>query len=718
VSYLQYYINYRAQGKYNLVDVYGKTPFKLHVDDSLPQLYNKQITVKDLGEGRFELSTSFESGQARLYNYSTYKSERIPIKNSEFKKIYALGDSIRLPFLNGVLEPTSVAPRKGRSYSVSLGNFNGTVRRFQGVRVIQNPRGSSILELSYSATNKNIIVDYLNASVKVREQDQLERKNLFATNTIKFIDSTLVDRNEELGEVLDELNDFQSKNIGITLKGGAATVTAKLQQLDNEKEVITKTLSDYDNLEAYLNDRTDYSNVQAPSIIGIEEPNITRGIGNIIDLSIQRNNSAQFVKEGNEALKDLDRRINAEKAVLKENISSSKERLNREIRQVNAKIREGEAELFKFPKEEQELANIQRRLSLSQQAYNLFQSKRSEATIIKASNVSDILFIDTAKDVGGGQVGPNTRLNYIVAAVMGGAVPLGLVFLLVFFNTKIGNPEEIKKMSNIPILGIVGKSHHKSNLLLRDHPRSSISESFRGLRSSLQFMYRKQEVEGAKTVLVTSSVSGEGKTFTSINLATVFALSEKKTVLVGLDLRKPKIFDDFKLSNDIGVVNYLIGDKTINEIRQASSVPFLDIILAGPIPPNPSELLMSDPMKTFMTELKAHYDYIILDTPPVGLVADALEVMNYADASLYMVRQGYTKKGMLGLINDKHAKGEVKNISFVLNYFRTKGKYGYNYGYGYGYGYGAYGNGYHQDGKKPNIFVRWRRKLKRSFRKH
>ncbi|MFT5892225.1 MAG: tyrosine-protein kinase Etk/Wzc, partial [Dokdonia sp.] len=614
VSYLQYYINYTQQGKYNVTDVYGKTPFKFRLNDTAPQLYGKRITIKDIGDGLFEFTIPFSSDKARLYNYSTYELESVSVPTPEFKETVKLGDTLNFPFLKGVFQPTDVLPRAGREYFVSLSDFNGTVIRYRGISVLQNPRGSSILELSLSGTNKDRIVDYLNASVIVREKDQLERKNLFATNTIKFIDSSLTDRNKELQSVINELNEFKNNNIDVALKGGSAVLTSKLKSYDSEKEDLEKRLSYYDILEKYLTSRTDYGSgsLPAPSVAGITEGSISASVSKIITLSVERSDLQYSAKEGNPKFREIDRSINAEKEVLLENIKSSTSIIDGEITQINRNIIQAEAELRKYPEEEQELATIERKFTLSQGAYNLYLSKRSEATIIKASNVSDILFIDDAKDVGGGQVGPNTRLNYIVAAIVGGIIPLVLVFLLVFFNTKIGNPDELKKLSQIPVLGIIGKSKHRNNLVVRERSRSSISESFRGLRSSLQFMYRKKDIKGAKTVLVTSSVSGEGKTFTSINIASVFALSEKKTVLVGLDLRKPKIFDDFELSNESGVVNYLIGDSTVDDIKQESGIPHLDIILSGPIPPNPSELLLSDAMAEFMEELKKKYDYIVL----------------------------------------------------------------------------------------------------------
>jgi capsular exopolysaccharide synthesis family protein len=213
--------------------------------------------------------------------------------------------------------------------------------------------------------------------------------------------------------------------------------------------------------------------------------------------------------------------------------------------------------------------------------------------------------------------------------------------------------------------------------------------------------------------MVTSSISGEGKTFCSINIATVFAMSEKKTLIIGLDLRKPKIFEDFNITNEVGAVNYLIGQKSLDEIIQKTHVPFLDVITSGPVPPNPAELIMGDSMKEMLTILKTRYDYIILDTPPVGLVSDALELANYSDVILYIVRQNFTKKDMITLLNNRNKRGELSNVSIILNGFESKAKFGYAYGYsyGYGYGYGSYTSGYHEEDRPRNIIVRYFKKL-------
>jgi capsular exopolysaccharide synthesis family protein len=284
---------------------------------------------------------------------------------------------------------------------------------------------------------------------------------------------------------------------------------------------------------------------------------------------------------------------------------------------------------------------------------------------------------------------------------LGILIPLIVVLIIFFVNNSIQNTDELSNLTKIPLIGVIGVNRDKTELAVYNKPKSALSESFRAIRSSLQFLYKKQNVEGAKTLMITSSVSGEGKTFCSINIATVFALSEKKTVIVGLDLRKPKLFEEFNLNNDKGVVNYLINESSVDDITNATEIPFLDVILSGPIPPNPAELIISEGLGDLISELKQKYDYIILDTPPVGLVSDALELDQYCDVTLYIVRQNFSKKDMITLLNNRVKRGELKNTSIVLNGFENKAKYGTGYGYGYGYGYGnnSYADGYHE--KEP-----------------
>ncbi len=709
VDALQFYLDYLQQGEYHLLDVYGHTPFTFDLNKNSPQLLGKQIKLTFKDSIRFDLSVDFGGGTGTLQNYNTKESKSMALPAKPFHESYTLGDPIDLPYFNFKVLPTDIKAAPGAEFIVKFNDFDNTVSHYRNIDVEQTPSGSSVLTLTMTGTNKNRIVDYLNTSVSVLSRDQLERKNLFATKTIKFIDSSLADKTAELKTVQRELDKFRDQNTSVGISGDEQSMITKVSELDTQKQQIEQQMQYYANLDTYLRTRKDYStDIPVPSLTGIGEGSISQQVSSIIALSEERSRLTYTAKPGNPVFEDIDRRINSVKTILLENISSSQQILNGQLRDVNGSIGKVESQMRKLPAEQQELLGIQRKYNLSETTYSTFLAKRSEAGIIKSANVSDIQVIDNAKDIGGGAVGPNTKTNYVMAAIGGSAVPLMIVFLLVFFDNKINNPEELKKLSSIPVLGTIGKSHLLGNLEVIERPRSVVSEAFRALRSSLHFIYRRQKLKGAKTVMVTSTVSGEGKTFCSINLATVFALSERKTVLVGLDLRKPKIFGDFNLKNDVGVVDYLIGDKSAEEIKQTTSIPNLDVIFSGPVPPNPAELLMSDAMIDLMNELKEKYDYIILDTPPIGLVTDALELQPHVDATLYVIRQDYTTKGMLSGINEKYKKGEVKNISFVLNYFRAKGKFGY----GYGYGYGNYAEGYHE-GAPQSMRKRLARKLRK-----
>lgn len=697
VEKLDFYLDYLKAGEYNLLDVYDKTPFRISVNKEVPQLLNHKLKIRFITATQFKVLLSLSNGEGTLQDYTSKEKLPVSITASQLEKTYTLGEQVTLPHFDFVVEPTRIPATAGQEFLIQFKDFDATVSGYRQLDVEQTPNGSSILTLTMSGTNKNRIVDYLNTSVEVLSKDQLERKNLFATKTIKFIDSSLADKSTELKTVQQELNKFRQTSSSVGISGNEESLLTKISELDALEQQLEQQLQYFQNLETYLETRSDYAaDIPVPSLTGIVEESIAQQIANLIALSEQRKRLAYSAKAGNPVFNDLDRRINSIKTVVLENISASRGVINERLNTLDSDISLVESQMRKLPEERQELLGIQRKYNLSENTYSVFLAKRSEAGIIKSANVSDIQIIDSAKDIGGGAIGPDTTTNYVMAAIAGSSIPFLIVFFIAFFDNKISDPEEVKKLSSIPVLGVIGKSKASGSLVVRDKPRSSIAEAFRSVRSSLQFIYRKQNLEGAKTLLVTSSVSGEGKTFCSINLATVFALSSRKTVLVGLDLRKPRIFDELSLSKDEGVVNYLIGDRTLDEVVQNSNISHLDVLLAGPIPPNPSELLMDDNMKKLMMELKQRYDYIILDTPPVGLVADALELQTFVDATVYVIRQDYTKKGMLANINDKYKTGELRNISYVLNYFRAKGALGYNASYGYGYG--RYAKGYHDNG--------------------
>jgi len=716
VDKLQYYISYLAQGKYNLVDAYGAAPFYVTIDKSKPQLAGTLIKVKFLSESEYEIRIPFGGNKASLITYTDNSYSTTSVEIGEFVKRYKVGQVVSLPFLNWKLQiKDNPGFYKGNEYFVQFNDFDGTVAGYRGINVKSDDKGGSIITLGMQGTNKARMVEYLNSTVKMLIKRQLDSKNQFATNTIRFIDSTLVAMESQLKETTNELKSFRKgKNI-YDIEGDGAKFSDKVLEYDVKKDEISRKLAYYNSLKSYLKSSVDYSKLPAPTVAGIDDPNVVVNVSKLISLSTQRSEMAYAVKS-EKIFKDFDNQMEAVKKVLLENIATAKTSLQYDLALVESKINEAESTIKQLPDDQQELIKIKRKYDLSDNIYNSFLQKRSEADIVKAANLSDVHFIDPAKDIGGGLIGPKTSVNYVLAFFLGLLFPLLLVFGIFFINNSIQNTDDINRLTQIPLIGVIGLSKDSTDLAVYSKPKSALSESFRAIRSSLQYLYKKQLVEGAKTLMITSSVSGEGKTFTTLNIATVFALSEKKTVIIGLDLRKPKLFEEFNLSNEVGVVNYLIKQKTVDEIINPTHIPFLDVILSGPIPPNPAEMIMSDGMKELIDELKTKYDYIILDTPPVGLVSDALELAQYTDVILYIVRQNFTKKDMITLLNNRVKRGELHNTSIILNGFQNKAKYGAGYGYGYGYGYGSttYSSGYNEDDKPRNLLEKALNKLRKS----
>ena len=260
-------------------------------------------------------------------------------------------------------------------------------------------------------------------------------------------------------------------------------------------------------------------------------------------------------------------------------------------------------------------------------------------------------------------------------------MPLAFIIIKDFLSNKIYSKDDIESNTSVPVLGQIWRYSKGDGgmLVVNDAPKSVVAESFRSVRSNLNFFTADVD---RKVFVISSSISGEGKTFSSINISTVFALSSKRTILIGADLRKPKIFGDFGLKNEIGLSNYLAGSAFKTEVIQHTSIPNLDVIISGPVPPNPSELLMTQKMADLIEELKEDYEYIIIDTAPLGLVTDAFVLMKYANHSIFMVRQNYTPVEAVSHLQDLYSSGKLKNVSILFNDVKDQTN---NYGYGYGY---------------------------------
>src|SRR5690606_33327510 len=313
---------------------------------------------------------------------------------------------------------------------------------------------------------------------------------------------------------------------------------------------------------------------------------------------------------------------------------------------------------------ERQFVSIKRRYSLLENIYVFLMQKKAEADISKASTTSDIIVVNPPMRAGGA-ITPKVSQDYAIAAFVGNVLPLLIFALQEVLYTKVQSRDDIEKITNIPFLGGIGHKKDPGNLVVQNQPKSAVAESFRSMRSNLNYFTGSRD----KVVFViTSSVSGEGKSFTTINLGTVLAFSGKRTLILGADMRKPKIFGDFKLHNSTGLSTYLAGmTQSFDDVVQATGIENLDLVSGGPVPPNPSELLLASRMDNFIQEALARYDYVLIDTPPLAIVTDAFVLSKYADQIVFVVRQNFTPKEMLRSVGDYYSSGRLKNVSIVLN---------------------------------------------------
>jgi len=344
-------------------------------------------------------------------------------------------------------------------------------------------------------------------------------------------------------------------------------------------------------------------------------------------------------------------------------------------------------ELAGLPQTEQELINIKRSFDLNNELYTFLLQKRAEAAITMASNVSDAQVLDPARVETAEKVGPKTMINLLIGLILGLGLPFLMIVIFDYFNDTIKSKEDLEKLSKLPILGEIAHNSYKKEMPILEHPRSGIAESFRGLRTNLQYVLTKDNLKDKSKVLgVHSMIPGEGKTFTALNLATIIAMDDKKVLLVGCDLRKPRLHIIFDMENTKGLSTYLISQHNFKDIVRPTQVQNLSIVNAGPIPPNPSELLGNGEFEKFLEEAKKQFDYIVLDNAPVTLVTDGYLTANHSDANLIVLRQSYSHKDHVKFINQQTEKQGLGNFALILNDAKSSnlGNYG-SYGYGNGY---------------------------------
>lgn len=552
-----------------------------------------------------------------------------------------------------------------------------------GIRQLN--RDATILSINIVTENRQKGLDILNELVKAYNNNIVENKNRVIENTVKFIDGRLILVTSELDKADQSVQNFRQKNeiIDLDKQGNAQsdelkTLTEKLDEQEVRLQVI-------DMITQYIGSPgKKYSLV--PSSLGIDDPTLLTLVTNYNELQIEHAEKLKVMPAANPVMQVLENSIEKVRISLVENLSNI-QRATKSIRNsLLTNYNNLRNEIRKVPLKEKELLEIARQQGIKEKLYLFLLQKREESAITIASSISNASSIDPAVS-SGIPVSPDRSGTFRIAIIIGLVIPVSFIYLRELFDDKIIAKSDVTSVTEIPLAGEI--AHHKigeRKLVVGEKDRSIISEQFRVTRTNMQYFITDKK---NPVILVTSSIAGEGKTFTSMNLGAVWALANKKTVILELDLRKPKISKSLGLPNKKGISNYVVGNVPKEELAlPVKSIDNLYVIPAGPVPPNPFELISDEKIGELFTYLKANFDIIIIDTAPIGLVSDAKVLSRYADVTMFIIRQRYTPKKQLELINESYLKGGFSNLSILVNDVKLKGVNAY-YSYGYTYGYGS-----------------------------
>ena len=687
-------VTYSEKGRVSTVELYKTAPFTVEFDRSVPQAVGLTYEITAFNTEAFSLHGTSEF--LTKYDYVLCQTlQSVP------QKIDVVTECKQGEWIdNGynrfrIVLNENYNPEKDNSRKLyfRLNSYPSLVRQLSSYTVNATSKQSSVVSIVMNGSNPSKIVEFTNMLMNEYVNRGLEKKNLVSENTIRFIDDELTGIQESLGSAASELKEFRTQNDLMNLDMQATQIYNNLQALERERAEMTVNVKIYKRLQDYIKEQIDDpENLAAPSTMGIADPLLNQLVRDLVTLSQTKATQLLTQTEQHPQIVKLNEQIVTTKKTLLETINNLVINADMSLDEINKRIAKAVSETKVLPAKQQQLINYQRNFNFNDETYKYLMQRRAEAQILKASNTPDNEVLDVARLERTVRIAPRTSMNYLIALILGLLIPAVYLFLKDFFNVSISDRKDVEKLTSYPIVGQVAQTNSKDPLVVVNSPKSPIAESFRSIRTNVEFI---TQGKNQSTILVTGDMQSIGKTFNAINVASIYALYGKKTVLLGFDLRKPKLFKEFGLNNNIGLSSFLSNKEPFESIIQSTTaIPSLDIITSGPIPPNPAELIASEKCDELFKLLRERYDYIIIDTPPVGLVTDAFLLMKHSDVNLFIVRQGVTNKNIFGtIIKDMESRG--LKMSIVLNGIQTNKGYGYGYGKKYGYGYGyAYGYGY------------------------
>lgn len=662
-------VEYITQGRFKTRQLYRQTPILVESKRLDPRAYGILYQILFEKDGTFRISST---------------DENIPL---EITAHY--GEEINTPLFDITIWPTEMMTNSGKVY-FRFRTHESLVDEFMSrLQLSFVTEGSTVLALSLVSETPQRDCEFIDELAKIYLLQNLEQKNEVAENSIRFINEQLENLQSSLQVSEGAMTDFRQENKFVDVNSYAGQLMGRIAAYDQQAMELRLRETYFDYLIKYIHDNIEKDAVIAPTTMGVNEPMLMGLVQQLNDLRIQRGE----LTEKNVYYAKYTKDIENVKTAIEEVVTSMRASLEIEKTDLDNRYKEVEKSIKQLPQKELQMVAIERNYRIDDNYYTFFLQKRAEAEIQKASNTPDNSIMDKARTTAimNAKAKSKTTSTYLI---IGFLIPMVLIILSELLNNKIRSPKDVVKLKMFRLIGTLRHAKNQNPTLVRASPRSSYAEMLRAIRTRIEFVLKRKD---KMVICITSTESGDGKTFLSTNLAALYAMTGKKVLLVDLDLRKPNIHTKLGLENSVGVSNYLIGDCEEEDIF-VHDTPFgFDFVRAGTIPPNPGELVHSDKLAQSIAKAREKYDYIIMDTSPIGLVPDAYAVIENSDLCLYVIRCMQTNKSFCKQTLEQMTEvvDKPEKVQIVLSDIPTEGRHSYGSGYGYGYGgYGGYGYGH------------------------
>ena len=696
---LKLYVNYSTKGRVKDIILYRNQPLNV---ERLNAPINLSITRDSLTytvTGTYYVPTNDNSNEGPYSINRKFTS--LPATIATRAGIITISSNYGHSLKNAdVLNVSILSPRMASNKYVNE------------LQVAQTAKSTSIAQLQLTDEVPQRSLDYLKQLAIVYNRQANEDKNTIALRTDKFINDRLGKINAELGKTEGQLQNYKQQNGIVELKMNAGNSVANQNSSELKLAEVETQIELFNTIAREVESSSRNLSQVIPSNVGLDDQSSTSLINKYNELVLERNRLLRSASESSPVVEPLTAQIRELNGNIRRAIGAARQNLLIQRDAVLAQVNKFNEQVAETPQQERMLTQIDRQQEVKSGLYLMLLQKREENNISLAATADKGKLIDDPQLLG--KISPKSTSIMLVALLIGLVLPVLVILILQFFRYKIEGHDDVARLTKLPIIADVAiasnKAKGKADIVVHENQNNQMEEIFRSMRTNLQFMLK----EGQKVVLFTSSTSGEGKTFNAANLSVSFGLLGKKVILVGLDIRRPRLAELFGINDHKhGITNLLVKDNPTIEDIYEQILPSgvnknLDLLMAGPIPPNPAELIARNSLDIIINLLKEKYDYIMIDTAPVGLVTDTLQIARVANASIYMCRADYTPKSSFNLINALANEKKFPNMAIVLNGIdMSKRKYSYYYGYGgygkYGrYGRASYGTSYGQYGNYGN----------------